>query len=167
MQQRPWFCPGVGHGADMFRSGATTAAENAYAANLRGFAGKFREIFRRRFGIDDAVPFALWESGIRHATDPNLAGARDFLQDRQQGLRTQCAIGPDDLDIFVFELHRCGGRVHIAKRGAFFGIGELRDDWQAGKGADGIDCRFTRLCRSVKAFARIHRFGTRPIVDIE
>ena len=50
-----------GHGANVRGRGAAAAAENAHA-DIGGFAGKLRKIFRRRFGIDDAVAFALWES---------------------------------------------------------------------------------------------------------
>ena len=53
----------IGHGANVRGRGAATAAQNAYAS-FGGLAREQREIFRRRFGVNDAIAFAFWE--IRH-----------------------------------------------------------------------------------------------------
>ena len=54
-------------------------------------------------------------------------------------MRAQGAVGANHLDVFVFQHRRGEEWPHIAVRGALFRVGELRDDGQAGEGADGIN----------------------------
>ena len=65
--------------------------------------------------------------------------AGELLKNGQQRLRSQCAIRADHLHVFIFQ--ECGASewTHVAESGAFFGVGELRNDGQAGKRADRFD----------------------------
>ena len=118
---------------------AAAAAENAHAEG-GGFAREQRKIFRRRFRINDAVAFALGESGVGHAADAHVVDAGKFAaESASSDLRTERAVRADDLDVFIFELRGGIGRAQIAEGGAFFGVSELRDDRQTGKRANGVD----------------------------
>src|SRR5579883_3567564 len=92
---------------------AAAAAENA-DAERGGFAGEEREVFGGRARIDDAVAFALRETGIRHAADAQVVDIRELLKDRKERLRSQCAICADDLDVFVLEALRGVGGKQVA-----------------------------------------------------
>src|SRR6266478_5245846 len=118
--------------------GAAAAAENAHAEG-GGFAREKGEIFGRGFRVDDAVAFTLGETGVGHAADAQIVDAGKFLKNGKQGLRPERAIGADNLHIFIFQQRGHRARTHVAEDRAFFRVGELRDDGQAGERADGID----------------------------
>jgi len=120
------------HRLNVRRRRPAAAAQNAHSERRR-FAGKAREILRRRFRIHDAVAFSLWEACVGHAARSNVVHRRKLLQNREQRLRTQRAIRANHLHIFVFQLRGRVRRPNIAMRGAFFRIGQLRHDGQAGK----------------------------------
>src|SRR6266705_1125656 len=116
----------------MSRGGAAAAAQNAHAQRGR-FAREERKIFRGRFRIDDAVAFTLGEARVGHGADTKIVDGGKLLQNRQQRLRAQCEIRADHLNILVLQLHRGIRRTDIAVGRAFFGVGELRHNGQAGK----------------------------------
>src|SRR6267143_5279360 len=122
----------------MRRCRAAATAEHAHAER-GGFARKEREIFRRRFWIYDAVAFALGKTGVGHAADTKTINSGELLQNREKRLRAKRAIRADHLDIFVFQLRRGIGGPDVAVRRAFFRVGELRNDGQPGKRANGVD----------------------------
>src|SRR6266705_3552837 len=124
----------------MSRGGAAAAAQNAHAQRGR-FAREERKIFRGRFRIDDAVAFTLGEARVGHAADTKVVDGGKLLQNRQQRLRAKRAIRADHLNILVFQLHRGIRRTDIAVGCAFFGVGELRHNGQAGKRANRIDSK--------------------------
>ncbi len=108
---------------------AAAAAEDAYAS-ASSFTREKSEIFRRRFGIDDTVAFALRETGVRHAADAEIVDRSELLQDRKKHLRPDGAVRSYDLNIFIFELGGCIGGSQVAIGGAVFGVGELRrNEW--------------------------------------
>src|SRR5579859_1623417 len=94
---------GFGHGANVRGRGAAAAAKNTDAES-GGFSREESEIFRRRFGIDDAVAFALGEAGIGHAADPQFVDFRELPQNAEQSLRAERAVRADDLNVFSLEL---------------------------------------------------------------
>src|SRR6266571_5311566 len=122
----------------MSRGGAAAATQNAHAQRGR-FARKERKIFRGRFRIDDAVAFTLGEARVGHGADAKVVDGGKLLQNRQQCLRAQRAIRADHLNILVFQLRRGIRRTDIAVGRAFFGVGELRHNGQAGKRANRIN----------------------------
>src|SRR5882724_5486114 len=122
----------------MRRRGSAAAAKNAHAERGR-FAREEREVFRRGFWINDAVAFALRESCVGHAANAKIIHGGQLLQNRQKRLRAERAVRADDLDILVFQLRRGIGGTNIAVRRAFFGVGELRDDRQAGERTNRIN----------------------------
>src|SRR5271157_3054177 len=127
-----------GHGADVRGRGATTPAKNAHA-EFGGFPGELRKVFGRRLRIDDAVAFALGKAGVGHAADADIPYVGEFLENGEKRLRAQGAVGANHLDVFIFQHRRGEEWPHIAVRGALLRVGELRDDGQAGEGADGIN----------------------------
>src|SRR5580692_106455 len=131
---------GVGHGADVRGRCAAAAAENAHTERGR-FAGKEREIFRRRLGIDDAVAFALRKAGVRHAADAKAVDFGQLAQDFEQWLRAEGAVRADDLHVFCFELRGGTRGAEIAVRCSLFRVSKLSNYGQAGKGANGIDSK--------------------------
>src|SRR6266404_5682717 len=97
----------------MSRSGSAAAAKDAHAERGR-FAREEREVFRRRFRINDTVAFALRKSSVGHAADAKIIHGSQLLQNRQKRLRAERAVGTDDLDILVFQLRGGIGGTNIA-----------------------------------------------------
>src|SRR5258708_1990549 len=123
----------TGHGANVRGRGAKAAAKNAYTSG-GSFAREKSEIFRRGFWIDDAVSFALGQTGVGHAADAKIVNRSKLLEDGKKRLRTDGAVCSDDLNVFIFELRRGIGRSQIAIGSAIFGVGELCDDGQQREG---------------------------------
>ena len=135
---RPQRFDGVGHGANVCGRSSAATAENTYPGGGR-FAREKSEIFRRSFWIDDAVAFALGETGVGHAADAKLANRSKFGKDWKQSLRAQRAICADDLDVFFFQVRGGVSGAKVAVRHAFFGVSKLRDDRQQREGPNGVD----------------------------
>src|SRR5580700_5590820 len=129
---------GVGHRADVRGRCAAAAAENAHAES-GSLPREEREIFRRRFWINDAVSFALRKTGVRHTADTEIVDFGQLTQDLEQWLRAERAICADDLYVFCLELSGGIGGPEIAVGRSLFGVSELGDDGQARERADGVD----------------------------
>ena len=54
-------------------------------------------------------------------------------------MRAERAVRADDLNVLVLQLRGGIGGADVAVGRAFFGVGQLRDDGQAGKRADGVN----------------------------
>jgi len=106
--------------------GAATSAQNAYTGGSR-FTRKEAK-YSGEIWIDDASPSALGQTGIRHAADAEVVDCGELLQDREQGLRADGAIGGRRPEHFIFELGGSIARLRSPVGNAFIGIGELSDD---------------------------------------
>ncbi len=79
------------------------------------------------------------ETGIGHGAERYVCRGGQLAQYWKQKLRADGAVGAYRLHVERFQLFPGFGRARAAKRGALFGIGELRDYWQPGERADCVD----------------------------
>lgn len=120
---------GVGHGADVFRRGATAAANHA-RAQLDGLTGELGIVVGSGLGVNHTVADALRKAGIGLHRQTFFLGLRHATQDGERVLRADAAIGSGH--VHAHFLQPAGG-FHgiIADQGlAFVVVGELGDDGQ-------------------------------------
>ena len=134
----PQFFHRFGHRANMFGRGAAAAADHA-RAEFGGFLREERKIFRRRVAGKRCgrrraweIPRWAWRKAARSSTRQARA------ESAGASLRADGAVRADGLDVFFLQLFPRVLRARAAERGAFLGVGHLRDDGQPRERADGV-----------------------------